>query len=137
MLDPVLVDTIRRLLAERKWSMRKIARTTGVSRGTVGAIAHGKRRDRDARSREDDGLGQPPSGPLRRCAGCGGLVQMPCRLCRVRARTASPRWKRPPARREEPLRLELAGEHRLRYEEVRARRLREGPPEEERQESLP
>ena len=84
MLDPVLVDTVRRLLAERKWSMRKIARMAGVSRGTVGAIAHNKRRDRPRPTDEEDLLAQP-SGPLRRCPGCGGLVQMPCRLCRVRA----------------------------------------------------
>jgi hypothetical protein len=124
MLDPVCVDSIRRLLAERKWSMRKIARMSGVSRGTVLAIAHGKRRDRPRRAPEDGDLLVRPSGPLRRCPGCGGLVQMPCRLCRVRAWTSSPRSTRPPRRPDLPLQVELVGEHRLRYEEIRARRAR-------------
>lgn len=122
MIDPVLVDTIRRLLAEGKWSLRKIARMTGVSRGTVGAIAHGKRRDRPPRPADEDDLGVRPTGPLRRCPGCGGLVQMPCRLCRVRAWRASPRSRPLPRRPEEPLEIELTGDHRLRYEQLRALR---------------
>ena len=126
MLDPTLVDTIRRMLAAGKWSMRKVARMTRVSRGTVLAIAHGKRRDRPRRPGEDGGLSSQPGGPLRRCPGCGGLVQMPCRLCRVRAWRTARRPRRLAPRPEEPLRLGLLGEHRLRYEAVRARRLREG-----------
>jgi len=122
MLDPVCVDSIRRLLAEGKASMRKIARMTGVSRGTVLAIAHGKRRDRVRRSPEDGDLAMRPSGPLRRCPGCGGLVRMPCRLCRVRAWKSSPRSKPLPRRPDEPLQVDLLGDHRLRYEEVRRER---------------
>ena len=64
MLDSFIVDTIRRLLAEGKWSMRKIARMTGVSRGTVLAIAHGKRRDRIRRYPG----GRRPGGPAQRAA---------------------------------------------------------------------
>ncbi|MGQ9576469.1 MAG: helix-turn-helix domain-containing protein [Thermoguttaceae bacterium] len=124
MLDPLVVDFVRRLLAEGKWSMRKIARMTGVSRGTVSAIAHGKRPDRRPRTEQDDLL-ERPSGPMERCPGCGGMVQMPCRLCRVRAWRASPQCRRLPPRNEQPLRLELAGEHRIRYEALRARRMRE------------
>ena len=125
MLDPVLVDTIRRMLAEAKWSMRKIARMTGVSRGTVRAIAHGKRRDRPRRPGENGDLLVQPTGPLRRCPGCGGLVQMPCRLCRVRAWKAAKRSNPLAPRPEAPLQVDLLGEHRLRYEAVRARRLRD------------
>ena len=131
MLDPGLVDTIRRMLAAGKWSMRKIARMTGVSRGTVRAIAHGTRRDRPRRLGENGDPALQPSGPLRRCPGCGGLVQMPCRLCRVRAWRAAKRSRPVAPRPEGSLRLDLLGEHRLRYEAVRARRLREGPREEE------
>jgi hypothetical protein len=56
----------------------------GISRATVAGIASGKRPDYEARirARMEDEL---PLGPLARCAGCGGLVYMPCRLCRVRA----------------------------------------------------
>ena len=125
MLDPGLVDTIRRMLAAGKWSMRKVARMTGVSRGTVRVIANGKRRDRPRRLGEDGDPTLQPSGPLRRCPGCGGLVQMPCRLCRVRVWRAAKRSRPLAPRPEEPLRLDLVGEHRLRYEAVRARRLRD------------
>ena len=45
MLAPSVVEEIRRLLAEDTLSYRKIARLTGVSRGTIGAIASGKRPD--------------------------------------------------------------------------------------------
>ncbi|MGQ9576125.1 MAG: helix-turn-helix domain-containing protein [Thermoguttaceae bacterium] len=84
MIPPWRVAEIRRLLAEGKLSQRQIARKTGVSRGTVNAIARGKRQDR-IRRHEPDGQFAPPSGPLRRCPGCGGMVQMPCLLCHVRA----------------------------------------------------
>ena len=85
MIATAMVDEIRHLLAERRLSQRTIARRLGVSRGTVNAIALGRRAVtsyREAASREDF---PPPAGPPRRCPGCGGLVQMPCLLCRVRA----------------------------------------------------
>ena len=52
---------------------------------------------------------------------------MPCRLCRVRKLVAESRVARPPARREERLRLELSEDHRSRYERIRLRRATEGP----------
>ena len=39
MIAPKVVDEIRRLLAQRKLSQRKIAKRLRISRGTVGAIA--------------------------------------------------------------------------------------------------
>ena len=123
MLDQGLVDEIRRLLAAGQWSMRKIARELRVSRGTVGAIAHGRRPDRLPRPADDDLL--LPRGPLRRCPGCGGMVYLPCLLCRVRRRLRSARGRKRIDRPEGILQLELVGEHRARYERVRARRLRE------------
>jgi len=84
MLAPGLVAEVRRLLVERRLSQRKIARTTGVSRGTVNAIARGIRPDYETRRGPWQGHFVPPSGPLRRCPGCGGLVQMPCLVCYVR-----------------------------------------------------
>ncbi|MBN2475836.1 MAG: helix-turn-helix domain-containing protein [Pirellulales bacterium] len=126
MIAPEIVDEIRRLLAEGRLSQRKIARRTGVSRNTVGAIATGRRRDRKRRHpgrlEADDA---PPAGPPQRCPGCGGMVWMPCRLCRTRARmsprqpTPVPRWLRPV---DQPLGLDLKGEYRARYQQVRARR---------------
>jgi hypothetical protein len=79
-----VVGEVRRLLAEGHLSQRKIARWTGVSRGTVNAIARGERPDYEARRHRQDDDFTLPSGPARRCPGCGGMVQMPCLLCRIR-----------------------------------------------------
>jgi len=78
------VAEIRGMLLEGKLSQRRIAERAGVSRGTVSAIALGKRPDREDRRQAVPGDFVPPSGPLRRCPGCGGMVQMPCLLCHVR-----------------------------------------------------
>ena len=85
MIAPAKVKEIEILLHEGRLSQRRIARVTGISRATVGAIAAGKRPDYEERRQlcrlEFE---EPPLGPPERCAGCGGLVYMPCRLCRVR-----------------------------------------------------
>jgi len=126
MISPAQVEEIRRLLAAGAQSLRKIARRTGVSRGTVAAIAHGKRRDRQPRDGDADDLGEEPPGPVERCPQCGALAQSPCRACRVRDWLRITRRKEPRQPPEEPLELELTGECRQRYEEVHARRIRDG-----------
>ncbi|NQU24563.1 MAG: helix-turn-helix transcriptional regulator [Candidatus Nealsonbacteria bacterium] len=84
MITVTVVSEIREMLAEGRLSQRQIARGLGVSRGTVNAIARGRRPDYAARrSRPSDDF-TAPSGPPRRCPECGGLVQMPCLACRVR-----------------------------------------------------
>jgi hypothetical protein len=86
MIATPVIDEIRRMLGQRRFSQRKIARQLGVSRGTVHAVARGKRPDLTPwRGSGDEGF-QPPSGLFVRCPGCGGRVQMPCLLCYVRAR---------------------------------------------------
>lgn len=74
---------VKRLLDEGGLSRRAIARRTGVSRGSVNAIANGERglfafdpKDLDGPVRE---------AVATRCPGCGGLVYMPCVLCEARA----------------------------------------------------
>lgn len=102
MLTPNQVSEIRRMLADGQWSQRDIAQRTGVSRGSVHAIAAGKRPERDATPNPN--ADEPPGIPVR-CPTCGGLVYAPCVLCRVRNRKAeesrrgSPRDRRqaPPA----------------------------------------
>jgi len=122
MISPEIVQEIKRLLADGSYSGRQIARLVGVSRGTVAAIAQGKRPDYEALRAQRE-MGQQPLGPLERCPGCGGMVYMPCRLCRVRSRLAR-RTRRPLTNGEaEPVRLELSGEYRVRYERVRAQRI--------------
>ncbi len=86
MIATTVVEEIRRLLRIRAFSQRQIALRTGVSRGTVNAIALGRRTNRPARWRREDEGFTPPSGIPTRCPGCGGMVQMPCLLCYIRAR---------------------------------------------------
>jgi len=91
MIARALVEEVRRMLVEGRLSQRKIAQTMGVSRGTVNAIARGRRRDTSVRRRnyeEDDGF-TPPTGMPTRCPGCGGLTQMPCLLCYIRAKSGA------------------------------------------------
>jgi hypothetical protein len=89
MIPPALIEEIRRLLDEGQLSQRMIARTVGVSRGTVNAIATGRRLDAPAHpfaSGEDTDF-TPPAGLHVRCPGCGSLTQMPCLACYIRARS--------------------------------------------------
>ncbi len=127
MIAPSVANQIKRLLSEGRYSQRKIARMTGVSRGTVGAIATGKRPDYEALARQRQTELEEPTGPPQRCPGCGGFVYMPCRVCRVRKLVAESRIARPPFRPEESLRLDLSDEHRSRYERLHRRRKKEGP----------
>jgi transcriptional regulator with XRE-family HTH domain len=76
------VDAVRRLIGQRQ-SQRRIAEELGVSRTTVYRIARGRRPDpppRVSRKERDE----EPVGRIARCAGCGGRVYLPCRLCKVR-----------------------------------------------------
>lgn len=82
MISPAVVVEVRRLLAEGQLSQRQIARRTGISRGTVAAIASGRRRPRYPPSPTSPG-GFPRGKPVR-CPGCGALVQMPCLACWLR-----------------------------------------------------
>jgi hypothetical protein len=125
MISESLVSEVKRLVAEGRLSQRKIARLTGVSRGTVGAIAAGRRCDHPRPPSPDDEIDEPP-GPPERCPGCGAIVYPPCRLCRLRSLLAAGRIPRRPERPLGPLGLELHDEHRKRYEQVRARCRRHG-----------
>ncbi|MEM8943729.1 MAG: helix-turn-helix transcriptional regulator [Planctomycetota bacterium] len=84
MLPLAVVEEVRRLLDEKKLSQRKIAQKLQVSRGTVGAIASGKRgiygREPSDESPELSCMELPPE----RCDGCGATVYKPCVLCRAR-----------------------------------------------------
>jgi hypothetical protein len=85
MLAEAVVEKIRDLLAEGGLSQRKIARRLGVSRGTVNAISQGRRPDYSGSGGGEGETFPFPQGVPRRCPGCGGMVQMPCLLCYVRA----------------------------------------------------
>ncbi|MBN2296057.1 MAG: helix-turn-helix transcriptional regulator [Pirellulales bacterium] len=88
MISNTVVNEIRRLLLEKRYSQRKIALRLGVSRGTVNSIATGKRPDYSRRKNTsecgEDGF-FPPEGLPKRCPQCGAMVMMPCLACHVRA----------------------------------------------------
>jgi DNA-binding XRE family transcriptional regulator len=95
MIATTVVDEIRRMLGEGRLSQRMIASQIGVSRGTVNAIAQGKRDCELARcQRGEDGF-IPPTGLPVRCSGCGARVQMPCLLCYIRARNGRAKGSAP------------------------------------------
>jgi transcriptional regulator with XRE-family HTH domain len=123
MIAPTVVTEVRRLLDEKSLSQRKISQLTGVSRGSVRAIASGKRPDYETLRQPADDW-EEPTGPATRCPDCGGTVYMPCQLCRVRKAIASsprPRSQHPAMQNSEFLELNLRPEHRARYEEIRHR----------------
>ncbi|MEM6797965.1 MAG: helix-turn-helix domain-containing protein [Planctomycetota bacterium] len=80
MLALSVVKEICRLLEEENLSQRKIAKKLGVSRGTVSALATGRR---GVHGREPNEEADEPVGPPARCGSCGMLVVMPCVYCRA------------------------------------------------------
>ena len=86
MLKPQMILKILFLLKERKFSQRKIAKMLGVSRGTVSAIALGKRKLSSSLTAQEDTSVIPPKGPPLRCGGCGAKTKMPCLACQLRKR---------------------------------------------------
>jgi hypothetical protein len=118
MIAPKLVAEIQRLLDTKTHSQRRIAAMMGVSRGSVAAIASGKRRD--PLLGESNDAPAETSGPPARCPGCGGLVYMPCLLCRLRKENPRNAARHRMTVSAASTRLDLRPEHRTRYEEVRA-----------------
>lgn len=81
MLSLYQVTEIKQLLDARQLSQRAIAQKLGVSRGTVHAIASGRR---GVHGRESPGACvQTPLAPPVRCPGCGKRVYLPCVYCRA------------------------------------------------------
>lgn len=84
MLALSVVEEVGRLLAEGQLSQRKIAARLGVSRGTVGAIASGRRGLYGKEPPPDDCQSLAHQSPPERCHRCGYVVFMPCLVCRAR-----------------------------------------------------
>lgn len=116
-----LVERVRAELATGQRSIRGIARSVGVSRGTVLNVKHRRGRYDPARARRLPDVTVDPDGPVTRCK-CGLLVRQPCLACQLAemARQPAPGGG---TIRIEPLGLKLVGEDRDRYEEVHARML--------------
>ena len=113
-----LVVETKRLQALGTLSQRAIALRVGISRGSVGNILHGRRREDQEQCYP--GVDETPCPPTR-CGGCGGkIVILPCRLCRARAALAAA--ERRPIENDPPtdfsLELDLPPQERARYEQV-------------------
>lgn len=122
-LDRHLADKVLRLLNEEKLSQRQVARLTGVSRGTVAAIARGQwHARRRSRPNQESDASSPPS----RCPECGAMVTPPCLACRVRAMKARGEVPSLPQDAAGPLQIELHGPYYARYLEVRAAAMARG-----------
>ena len=90
-----LEHEVQRLLARGKFTLRQIARLTGVSRGTVTSIANGTRKIKSQKYQElipllpeDEFASGVYSDPPKRCGGCGYIVYKPCRICEARQEAA-------------------------------------------------
>lgn len=83
MLPTALVHEIDRLVREGKLSQRQIAAHLNVSRGTISAIARG-RRGLYGKDPLDDKSPLVPALPPMRCPHCGYRVYLPCIVCRTR-----------------------------------------------------
>jgi predicted XRE-type DNA-binding protein len=84
MLSAALVEEIDRLLHEGELSQRKIARCLGVSRGTVSAIASGRRGLFGREPADDDSADRRGCSIPVRCPRCGYRIYLPCLICRTR-----------------------------------------------------
>ena len=124
---------IEGFLRESNLSQRAIARLTGINRNTVNRIAQGKRPNfqtlQKDRKRKLQNEVQYRRGKPRRCKECGGMVCMPCHLCAIRKKTlkgqkgilaACVRYQ------IEPLGIELDGEERRRYKQLREEKRNQG-----------
>jgi len=90
-ISEALEQQIRNLLNNSSLSQRQIAKRLGLAKSTIGKIAKRKIIRRKPQSLNTSRPGHKrfydePSGPPERCPGCGGLVFMPCQLCRARGR---------------------------------------------------
>jgi hypothetical protein len=83
MLSTSLVEEIADLLELGELSHRQIAARLNVSRGTVNAIASG-RRGLYGKERDKPDTPITRSTPPARCPRCGYRVYLPCIICRIR-----------------------------------------------------
>ena len=123
MIHNDIICEAQRLL-RRGTSYRAVARELGISRGTVGKVALGRRVPVEAGAcAEDENPPYHSNTPPVRCPTCGGVVYMPCVACRVK--TAVKTRAILPASPDlsgcsSSLTLSLKDDHQARYELVKA-----------------
>jgi hypothetical protein len=132
MIPEPKVDEIKALLACGGHSRRKIARMTGISRGTVNAIANGRRPD--YRQRHKDSAYDPYAhGRYEKCPDCGAKAVLHelagrCMACQIRRRQAAgelPRIVSRPSVEEPTIRPDLTPGDAKRYRRARRRHVRD------------
>jgi hypothetical protein len=84
MLATALIQEIDRLLKQGQLSHREIAARLGVSRGTVNAIANGRRGLHGKDMQDGDAYPSTPASSPVRCPRCGYRIYAPCLVCRAR-----------------------------------------------------
>jgi len=84
MHSTAIIHEIDRLLKESGLSHRKIAAKLGVSRGTISAIAVGRRGLHGKNMHDDARQPHPHASPPTRCPHCGYRVYLPCLICNTR-----------------------------------------------------
>lgn len=83
MIDNAIIRKIQILVKQGRMSQRQIAKHTGVSRGTVQAVANGQRTEYSHSTSKSAVTWVVPSGQPERCPQCGGRVRMPCLACQI------------------------------------------------------
>jgi hypothetical protein len=120
MIAPEIEDGIVHLAREasggRPLSNRGIARLVGVSRGTVQRVIRYGPRHRPAEELPEN---TPPIGTTIGDCPVHGRVRMPCLACWLLARLPRAARIRTDDGPEGPIRIELRGPERLRYEQLR------------------
>lgn len=114
MIKNAVIAQIEQML-DSNLSLRKIAARLGVSHTTVSRVASRKRNQVDLSDQIDEA-----QGPIVRCPKCGGRTRLPCAYCQItkskRVIKITPSDLQP----AEEFQVELVGEHRRRYEKIRA-----------------
>lgn len=116
MISEAKIIIAKQLILQGQLSQRRIARETGLSRGTIHALVAGKR---NIKKRKPQFLIEhKKKSPYVRCPECGSRVRIPCVFCTIR-------------KQQEQVRhfvtegvdidcsINLSGEERKRYLEVR------------------
>jgi hypothetical protein len=132
-LPDAVVEAVKRLAAEGRFSDAQMAAMTGVAKGSVQNIRTGrwdawrKRREAAAGDKDETALAlvRQHQEQTEKCASCGRRVVAPCLACEVVALLKSGALKPAPgvASPDDSLALQLRPADQARYREVRAAKI--------------
>lgn len=128
MLDGETVRKIEALLASGL-SIRAVSRELKVGRNQVRRIARNLRPDyeglREEGQEHERRQRHLTDGPIERCPECGARVRMPCVLCGLRRIVHGDQGGESGGQQSRGIGIELAEEHRVRYEAIYRRKKRQ------------